>query len=87
MFYGIPFHANVDLPFVHAMEEALHKSSPLQSQGSDQEVEAHAAEAIALKEGHEEAETDEDHHMNILELRVQTPVERRRFMNEKKIIT
>lgn len=52
---------------MHTMEEALHQRCPLQGKGCDQEVEAHAAEAVALQEGHEEAETDEDHHMHILE--------------------
>lgn len=65
--YNIPFHANVDLPSMHAVKETLHESSPLQGEGSDQEVEAHAAEAVALKKGHEEAETNEDHHMHVLE--------------------
>lgn len=63
----IPLHADVDLASMHAMEEALHQSGPLQGKSCDQEVEANATEAIPLQEGHEEAKTDEDHHMNILE--------------------
>lgn len=63
----LPLHANVDLAFMHAVEEALHQSGPLQGKSCDQEVEANATEAIPLQEGHEEAKTDEDHHMNILE--------------------
>lgn len=63
-----PRHSNVDLAaVVHAMEEALHERGPLQGKGCDQEVEAHTAEAVALQEGHEEAEANEDHHMHILE--------------------
>lgn len=52
---------------MHPVEKALHERGPLQGKGCDQEVEAHAAEAVALQEGHEEAETDEDHHVHILE--------------------
>lgn len=63
----IPLHPYVDLASMHAMEEALHQCGPLQGKGSDQEVKAHTAEAVALQEGHEEAETDEDHYMHILE--------------------
>lgn len=52
---------------MHAVEEALHERRPLQGEGCDQEIEAHTAEAISLQEGHEEAETHEDHYMHILE--------------------
>lgn len=65
--HTLPLHADVDLASVHAVEEALHERGPLQGEGCDQEVEAHAAEAVSLQEGHEEAETDEDHHVHILE--------------------
>ena len=57
----------MDLPSMHTVEEALHERGPLQGEGCDQEVEADAAEAVALQEGHEEAEADEDHHVHILE--------------------
>lgn len=66
-FVDIPLHPDVDLAPVHAVEEALHQSGPLQRKSCDQEVEAHATEAVALQEGHEEAKPDEDHHVNILE--------------------
>lgn len=66
-FGDTPLHADVDLASVHAVEEALHQRGPLQGKRCDQEVEAHATEAVLLQKGHEEAETDEDHHMNILE--------------------
>lgn len=49
------------------MEEALHQRGPLQGKGCYQEVKTHTAEAVALQEGHEKAETDKDHHMDILE--------------------
>lgn len=65
-FEDVPLHPDVDLSSMQTVEEALHERGPLQGEGGDQEVEAHAAEAIALQEGHEEAETDEDHHVNIL---------------------
>lgn len=52
---------------MQTMKEALHECGPLQGEGRDQEVEAHTAKAVTLQEGHEEAETDEDHHMHILE--------------------
>lgn len=63
----VPLHADVDFPSMHSMEEALHECGPLQREGGDQEVEAHAAEAVALQEGHEEAEANEDHHVHVLE--------------------
>lgn len=63
----IPLHPNVDFATMHTMEESLHQRGPLQWKGCDQEVEAHTAKAVALQECHEEAETDEDHHMYILE--------------------
>ena len=49
------------------MEPALHQQSPLKAKSSDQEVEAHRAEAVALQKGHEEAKAHEDHHVDILE--------------------
>lgn len=52
---------------MQSMEEALHESGPLQGQGCDEEVEAHTAEAVALKEGHEETKADENHYMHVLE--------------------
>lgn len=62
---------NPDLDFavdwVQRVEPALHEQSPLQTKGSDEKVEPHPAEAVALHEGHEKAETHKDHHMYILE--------------------
>lgn len=65
--YHIPLHPDMDLASMHTMEKALHECGPLQGKGCNQEVEADAAEAVALQEGHEEAEADEDHHVHILE--------------------
>lgn len=65
--FHTPLHPDVDLASMHAVEEALHQRGPLQGKGSDQEVKAHTAEAVALQEGHKEAEADEDHHMYVLE--------------------
>lgn len=48
------------------MPESLHEEAPLQAEGSQQQVDAHAAESISLQEGHEEAEADEDHDVDIL---------------------
>lgn len=62
----IPLHADLDFAIMHPVEKALHERGPLQGEGCNQEVEAHAAEAVALQEGHEEAETNEDHHVYIL---------------------
>ncbi|TNN87424.1 hypothetical protein EYF80_002141 [Liparis tanakae] len=49
------------------VEPALHEKSPLHTEGSDQEVEAHATEAVAFQEGHEETKPDKDHDMDVLE--------------------
>lgn len=62
-----PFHADVDVAPVHGVQEALDERGPLQGKGGQEEGEAHAAEAIALQEGHEEAEAHEDHDVHILE--------------------
>lgn len=56
----------MDLAPVHAMDEALHERGPLQSEGCDEEVEAHTAKAVTLKERHEETKANEDHHVHIL---------------------
>lgn len=65
----LPLHSDGDLASggVQRVEPALHEKSPLQAEGSDQEVEAHSAKAVALEEGHEEAESNKDHHMDVLE--------------------
>lgn len=54
-----------DLAVLH-VPEALHEEAPLQAEGSQEQVDAHAAEPVSLQEGHEEAEADEDHDVNVL---------------------
>lgn len=49
------------------MEPALHEKRPLQAERGDQEVEAHAAVAVAFQKGHEETKSNKDHHMDVLE--------------------
>lgn len=65
----LPFYSNGDLSGggVQRVEPALHEKSPLQTKGTDQEVEAHTAEAVAFQEGHEETESNKDHDVDILE--------------------
>lgn len=48
------------------MPEALHEQAPLQTESGQKHVDAHAAEAVSLQEGHQEPEADEDHDVNIL---------------------
>lgn len=52
---------------VFQVPEALHDQTPLQSEGGQEQVEAHAAEAISLQKGHQEAKANEDHNVDILE--------------------
>jgi len=54
----------------HLVPEAVVNESPLDCHGGKQEVESHSRESVPLEEGHQEAETDEDHHMDVLELTV-----------------
>lgn len=49
------------------VEPALHKESPLQAKGSDQEVKAHSTEAVTFQERHEETKANKDHDVDILE--------------------
>lgn len=57
--------ADFDLAVFH-VPDALHEEAPLQAEGSQEQVDAHAAEAVSLEEGHQEAEADEDHDVDIL---------------------
>lgn len=68
-FFFSPLHSDGDLASVRVqgVEPALHEQSPLQAEGGDQEVEAHAAKTVALQEGHEESKPNEDHDMDVLE--------------------
>lgn len=65
----LPLYSNIDFPsaVVQGVEPALHEESPLKAKGSDQEVESHTTEAVAFQEGHEEAKSNKDHDMDILE--------------------
>ena len=49
------------------VEEASCKERPLDGETSKEEVKSDRAPAISLQESHQEAETDDDHHMRILE--------------------
>lgn len=62
---GILEDADWDLAVVQ-VPEALHEEAPLQTEGSQEQVDAHAAESVSLQEGHKEAEADEDHNVDIL---------------------
>lgn len=64
--YALPLYSDVDLAPVHAVDKALHESGPLQSEGRDEEVEAHTAKSVTLQERHEETKANEDHHVHIL---------------------
>ncbi|KAG7222716.1 hypothetical protein INR49_026325, partial [Caranx melampygus] len=46
--------------------DTLHEEAPLQAERSQEQVDAHAAEAVSLEEGHQEAEADEDHDVDVL---------------------
>lgn len=48
------------------MPGALHEQAPLQAEGSQEQVDAHATESVSLQESHEEAKADEDHDVDIL---------------------
>lgn len=66
---NVLLNADLDraINWVQRVEPALHEQSPLQTKGGDEEVESDPAEAVALKESHEKAETHKDHHMYVLE--------------------
>lgn len=49
------------------MEESSHDSGPLDDKTGNQEVYTDTGETISLQEGHQEAETNEHHNMDILE--------------------
>ena len=49
------------------MEKAVDKSSPLQNKSSHKHVESNTAESITLQECHQKTESNEHHHVNILE--------------------
>ena len=49
------------------MQESGHKCCPLDDECTYKEVKADTGESIALEEHHQIAETNEHHHVNILE--------------------
>ena len=49
------------------MKESNDKGSPLEADHCTEHVEGNSAQPVLFQEGHEEAETDEYHNMNILE--------------------
>lgn len=57
---------NVVLPITE-IKESMDQEWPLNDESSQQQVQADSSEAITSKESHQEAETDEDHDMDILE--------------------
>lgn len=46
--------------------DSLHEEAPLQAEGSQEQVDSHAAEPILLEERHQEAKADEDHDVDVL---------------------
>lgn len=60
-------HSLPDLAVLH-VKESLHQHGPLHHQGGHEQGEAGGTVAIFPQEGHEEAEANEDHHLDVLEL-------------------
>ena len=62
------------MPAVLADEDVvpgtLHEDGELEGVRGDDEVESHGSPRVSLQEDHEEAETNEDHHVHILEHRI-----------------
>ncbi len=52
---------------IESVVEPLAEGGPLEDDGGDQEVYSHGAVAVLLQEGHQEAEADEHHDVDILE--------------------
>ena len=52
---------------INLVETSRHNGTPLSHECGDEEVVADSTITILLQEGHQEAETDIDHDMNILE--------------------
>lgn len=63
------FNSDFDLPIsvVQRVEPALHQQRPLEAEGCNEEVETHGSKAVPLQKGHQEAKSNKDHHMDILE--------------------
>lgn len=54
-----------NLAMIH-VPDSLHEEAPLQTEGSQEQVDSHAAEPIFLEERHQEPKTDEDHDVDVL---------------------
>jgi hypothetical protein len=59
------FQADPDFSVFHR-EESSAEDGPLDHQGGQEQVESYRTVTIPLQEGHQEAETDEDHHVDVL---------------------
>ena len=55
------------------MEETKTEGSPLKDESGNEVIEANGGPAVRLEEHHEEAETNEDHDVNVLESGVESP--------------
>ena len=55
---------NRDQPITAHLDEDV----PLDAEGGNEHVEGEGGEAVLLQEGHQEAETNEDHHVHVLEI-------------------
>lgn len=57
----------MDFAIVKGVEKSLDEDRPLEGKSSDQKIESHPTEAVALQEGHQEAEAEENHDVDVLE--------------------
>ena len=62
----VRFHTDFNLP-VMEMQESAHESRPLNYERAHQQSNAQTREHVASHVRHQEAETDEHHHVNVLE--------------------
>lgn len=82
---ALPFHSDCNFSGsrVEGVEPALHEKSPLQTEGGDQEVEAHTTEAVAFQKGHEESESNKDHDVDVLEAFKEETAERKKSVMQQ----
>ncbi len=57
----------MNLSTIESVVEPLAEGGPLKDDGGDQKKDSHCAVAVLLQKGHQEAETDEHHDVDILE--------------------
>ena len=55
----------MNLELVVDVEEAGEEDDPLRDEGRDHHGEGDGGEAVALQEGHQEAEAGEQHHVDV----------------------